>query len=122
MANEQNLNKKGFFKANDKATIEAAIKGGKASGETRRLKAAVKRALLGAIPKEMNDLRELLENEGIDMTNDNGIAFAMVLKALKGDKSAADWVRDTSGEKLKDEIKVGGEAVVIISGDDKIAE
>lgn len=97
-------------------------KGGKASAETRRLKAAVKRALQGAIPDNMAELRTLLEKEGIDATNDNGIALAMVLKALNGDLSAASWIRDTAGEKPKDEVKLGGDAVVIISGDDEIAE
>ena len=121
MANEQNLNKNGYFRTNDEATKEAATKGGIASGESRRRRAAVKRALQGQVPSDMSKLRKYLKKEGVDATNDNGIAFAMVLKALSGDKSAADWVRDTLGEKPKDEIDISG-GVVFIEGEDKIRD
>ena len=117
MANEQNL-KPGAHSL----TQEEQSKGGKASGEARRLKAAVRKALEKCIPEDMIELREVLEKAGVDTTNDNGIAFAMVLKALKGDLSAASWIRDTAGEKPKDELTLGGDSVIIISGDDKIAE
>ncbi len=116
MANEQNLIS--VEELNSRRTPEQhsadSANGGKASGETRRLRAAVKRALQGAIPSEMSELRAYLEKSGVDTTNDNGIAFAMVLKALSGDKSAADWVRDTSGEKPKDEVDISGGAVIIV--------
>lgn len=117
MANEQNL-----IPGAHSLTVEEQSKGGKASGETRRLKAAVRKALEKCVPEDMTELREVLEKAGVDMTNDNGIAFAMVLKALKGDLSAASWIRDTAGEKPKDELTLGGDSVIIISGDDKIAE
>ena len=117
MANEQNL-----IPGGHKFTHEELSKGGKVSGETRRLRAAVKRVLKISLPNDMEELKETLEKAGIDTTNDNGIAFAMVLKALKGDISAASWIRDTVGEKPKDEVSLGGDAVVIISGDDNIAD
>ena len=84
MANEQNLVPGGHT-----LTKEEQSKGGKASAETRRLKAAVKKALEKCVPQNMTELREVLAEAGIEATNDNGIAFAMVLKALKGDLSAA---------------------------------
>ena len=117
MANEQNLVPGGHT-----LTKEEQSKGGKASGEVRRLRAAVKRVLETSLPNDMEELKEVLKNANIDTTNDNGIAFAIVLKALKGDLSAASWIRDTVGEKPKDELSLGGDAVVIISGDDKIAD
>lgn len=117
MANEQNLIPGGHT-----LTKEEQSKGGKTSAEVRRLKAAVKKALEKSIPQNMTELRELLKEANIEATNDNGIAFAMVLKALKGDLYAASWIRDTIGEKPKDELSLGGDAVVIISGDDKIAD
>lgn len=124
MANEKNLMP--VEELNSRRTPEQhsadSSKGGKASGEARRLKAAVRKALEKSIPKDMTELRQALKEAGIDTTNDNGIAFAMVLKALKGDLSAASWIRDTVGEKPKDELTLGGDSVVIISGDDKIAE
>ena len=47
--------------------------------------------------------------------------MAMTLNALKGDKASADWVRDTSGEKPKDEIEHSG-GVVFLSGEDEISD
>ena len=124
MANEQNLIS--AEELNSRRTPEQhradSAKGGRASGEARRLKAAVRKALEKCVPKDMTELREALKEAGIDATNDNGIAFAVVLKALKGDLSAASWIRDTAGEKPKDELTLGGDSVIIISGDDKIAE
>ena len=117
MANPENLIPGGHT-----FTQEEASKGGKASGEVRRLRAAVKRVLETSLPNDMEELKEALKNANIDTTNDNGIAFAIVLKALKGDLSAASWIRDTVGEKPKEELSLGGDAVVIISGDDKIAD
>lgn len=116
VANEQNL-----IPGGHKFTQEEASKGGKASGEVRKLRSAVKRVLEMKLPEGKEELKEALEKAGIDTTNDNGIAFAMVLKALQGDTSAANWIRDTAGEKPKDEVSLGGDAVIIISGDDEIA-
>lgn len=117
VANEQNL-----IPGGHKFTQEEASKGGKASGEVRKLRSAVKRVLEMKLPEGKEELKEALEKAGIDTTNDNGIAFAMVLKALQGDTSAANWIRDTAGEKPKDEVSLGGDAVIIISGDDEIAD
>jgi hypothetical protein len=117
MANEQNL-----IPGAHKLTLEEQSKGGKASAEVRKLRSAVKRVLDMKLPSDKDELIKELEKAGIDTTNDNGIAFAMVLKALQGDTSAAGWVRDTVGEKPKDEVALGGDAVVIISGDENIAD
>ncbi len=117
MANEQNL-----IPGAHKLTHEEQSEGGKKSGEVRRLKAAVKKALDGKVPEDMQELIKVLEAAGVDTTNDNGIAFAVVLKALKGDLSAATWIRDIVGEKPKDELQIEGDGVVIIAGSDKIAD
>lgn len=116
MANEQNL-----IPGVHKLTTEEQSLGGKKSGEAKRLKKAVKKVLEGNVPESMDDLHHLLEEAGVPHTNDYGIAFAMVIKALGGDKPAADWVRDTAGEKPKDEIEHSG-GVVILTGDDDIAD
>lgn len=124
MANEKNL--MSIEEVNSRRTPEQhsadSSKAGKASGEARRLKAAVRRALQKRIPSNMTELKEVLTEAGIDPTNDNGIAYAILLQALKGDISAANWIRDTAGEKPKEELAIGGDSVIIISGDDKIAE
>lgn len=121
MANEQNLVPFTSEQSHEEA-VENGRKGGIASGEARKLRSAVKRVLNMKLPSDKDELIKELEKAGIDATNDNGIAFAMVLKALQGDTSAAGWVRDTVGEKPKDEVALGGEAVVIISGDENIAD
>ena len=124
MANEKNL--MSIEEVNSRRTPEQhsadSSKAGKASGEARRLKAAVRKALEQRIPGNMTELKEVLTEAGIDATNDNGIAYAILLQALKGDISAANWIRDTAGEKPKEELAIGGDSVIIISGDDKIAE
>ena len=124
MANEKNL--MSIEEVNSRRTPEQhsadSSKAGKASGEARRLKAAVRKALEKRIPGNMTELKEVLTEAGIDPTNDNGIAYAILLQALKGDISAANWIRDTAGEKPKEELAIGGDSVIIISGDDKIAE
>lgn len=119
---ETMANKKNLIPGGHKLTHEEQSKGGKASGEARRLRSAVKRMLEIGLPDDMQELKKALKKAGINTTNDNGIAFAMVLKALNGDTAAASWIRDTAGEKPKDEVAIEGDAVVIISGDDKLAE
>ena len=116
MANEQNL-----IPGGHKFTQEEASKGGKASGEARRMRAAVRKVLDGEIPEDMSELRERLTALGAETKCYDGVALAMVLKAMKGDKSSADWVRDTAGEKPKDEVDLGG-GVVILAGSDQIAD
>lgn len=117
MANEQNLIPGGYI-----PTKEEASKGGKKSGENRRLRAAVRKILESAMPIEMEELTAQLEAIGINGgTFAEGVAMAMTLNAMKGDKPSADWVRDTAGEKPKDEVEHSG-GVVILSGDDDIAD
>lgn len=90
--------------------------------ELKALGKAVKKILKAEIPQEKEELRAFLQSNGIKTTNVNGIALAMVLKALGGDKQSAEWVREASGEKEKDEVNIGGDTVIIISGDEEIAE
>lgn len=114
MANEQNLNKEGFFKTNDEATKEAAAKGGIASGKTRRLQSAIKRALESKASSV--ELQEVLEQFGIEENSRNyamAVACALVNKAAKGDLSAISLLRDSIGEKPKEEIDLNGGVVIV---------
>ena len=56
---------------------------------------------------------------GIMLGGCNGIALAMVLKALSGDKTAVGWVSDIC--KSPEDTRADN-AVIIISGDDEIAD
>ena len=117
MANEQNL-----IPGGHKLTLEEQSAGGKASGEKRRLRAAVKKILDSPMPDDMEELLGRLNAIGINGgTFAEGVAMAMTLNAMKGDKPSADWVRDTAGEKPKDEIEHSG-GVVILSGEDDISD
>lgn len=117
MANEQNL-----IPGGHRLTLEEQSAGGKKSAENRRLRAAVRKILESAMPDDMEDLKQKLEAIGVNGgTFAEGVAMAMTINAMKGDKPSADWVRDTAGEKPKDEIEHSG-GVVILSGDDDIAD
>ena len=117
MANEQNLIPGGYI-----PTKEEASKGGKKSGDNRRLRAAVRKILESAMPQDMESIRAQLEAIGITGgTFAEGVAMAMTLNAMKGDKASADWVRDTAGEKPKDEVEHSG-GVVFLSGEDDISD
>ena len=117
MANEQNLIPGGHIPSKEEAS-----KGGKKSGETRRLQAAVKKALMSAVKDE--EIKEIFDKFGIEEGSKDyatAIACVGVLKAAKGDISWAGFIRDTAGEKPKDEVDISG-GVVILSGDDDIAD
>ncbi len=117
MANEKNLIPGGHIPSKEEAS-----KGGKKSAETRRLKGAIKRALESSVND--NEIKEVFENFGIEEGSKDyatAIACAGVLKAAKGDLSWASFIRDTIGEKPKDEVDLGG-GVVILAGSDEIVD
>ncbi len=109
MANEQNLIPGGHI-----LTQEEASKGGVNSGKTRRLQGAIKRALSSKASSA--EFKELFENFGIEEGSRDyatAIGCAVIQKAAKGDLMAAGFVRDTIGEKPKEEISLDGGVVII---------
>jgi hypothetical protein len=109
MANEQNLIPGGHT-----FTQEEASKGGKESAKTRRLQGAIKKALEARASSA--EFAEIFEQFGIDEENKDyamAIACALVGKAAKGDLSAASFVRDSIGEKPKEEIDLNGGVVIV---------
>ena len=98
--------------------------GGKKSGEVRRFKAELNKMLNSRVLKGQKELNEFLESLGVpehSRTHRIAVVAAMINEAEKGNKQAADWVRDTAGEKPKDEIEHSG-GVVIITGSDELAD
>ena len=69
-------------------------KGGIASGKARAEKKNFKAMLDALLDSPMDELEKLSPRLAI--------CKAMILKAAEGDKQAADWVRDTVGEKPVD--------------------
>lgn len=84
--------------------------GGIASGEARRKKKAMKetlQALLSLALKEgdvvdIDSLQSLPALNGKNLTVQDAILLKQVKKALKGDLKAAEFVRDSSGNKCKE--------------------
>ncbi len=117
MANEQNLIPQAHT-----LTVEEQSKGGKESAKTRRLQGALIRALESKA--NSTEFAEVFEDFGIDEEDRDyavAIACALVRKAAKGDLSAASFVRDSIGEKPKEEINMSG-GPIFISGEEKISE
>lgn len=109
MANEQNL-----IPGAHKLTVEEASRGGVESGKTRRLQGALKRALQSAATSA--EFKEVFDAFNLDESDRNyaaAIACAIVRKAANGDLSAASFVRDSTGEKPKDEISLDGGVVIV---------
>lgn len=109
MANEKNL-RPGEYKL----TLDEQKKGGKASGEARRRKRMIKDniELLLSLPIKNDGLKKQLKALGIEdeeMTNQMAMTIAMWQKAIKGDVSAFNTLRDTIGEKPKEVVEHSGE-------------
>lgn len=115
MANEQNL-----IPGGHKLTVEEQSLGGKKSGETRRLQGALKKALGSAATSA--EFKKVFDAFGIEKSDRNyaaAIACAVINKAANGDVYAAGFVRDTVGEKPKDEISLDGGVVILDDLTDK---
>lgn len=90
---------------------EIGRKGGKASGKARREKKMLKDQinLLLSLPLKDDKAKKKLKGLGIDTNNiDNQMAMviAMWQKALKGDVSAFNTLRDTSEGKLTEKVEM----------------
>ena len=113
MANEQNL----IPFTSDQDREEAAKnghKGGIESGKTRRLQSAIKRALESKASSA--EFKELFESFGIEEDSRDyaaAIGCVVIQKAAKGDLAAMSFVRDSIGEKPKEEIDLNGGVVIV---------
>lgn len=75
-------------------------KGGIASGEARRQKRDLKRAMEILLEKQVTT------KKGDEMSGAEAIALKQFEKALKGDAKAFELVRDTAGQKPIEKIQV----------------
>lgn len=103
MANIANLKSLSTSEARERGT-----KGGIASGEARQKRKALRQAyetIAGMPYLPVGDLAtEIMENfkkvsDGREMTVDEAIVMAQIVKAANGDTAAAVFIRDTIGEK-----------------------
>lgn len=96
MANEQNLKPKITLSKEEAKKLGA--KGGKKSAEVRREKKLLKELLEEALEKKTKT-----GNKYIDITN------ALIQEAEKGNVKAYETIRDTLGQKPKENINISGE-------------
>lgn len=105
-------------------------KGGLASAKARREKKNMREALeiLLSMPldnKAVSDLEKVkgFKNlKGKNVTVQDAILIAQVQKALKGDKGAAEYVRDTAGQKPVEKQNVTMNVPVVFGGEDEIED
>lgn len=97
MANEQNLKPSEY-----KLSQEEAKKGGIASGEARRQKRDLRKALETLLEKTVSK-----DKEGKEISGAEALALKQFEKALKGDTRAFEVIRDTSGQKPIEKVEVG---------------
>ena len=86
------------------------VKAGKASGASRLKRKTFRESLLTILSLPVDDpqVSELLKQLGLDPTFQSAIDLAQVRQALRGDTDASRFVRDTVGEKPRDELEIGG--------------
>lgn len=112
MANEENLKP-----VQSKSEARSRGKsGGIASGKARREKKAMKDTLesLLSMPlksgkcADVESIKDLAALKGKNITVQEAIMLAQIQKAMKGDTRAAEYIRDTSGNKLKEAVEFSG--------------
>lgn len=115
MANERNLDHFTSEQSREEA-VKNGKKGGIASAQARREKKAMKKTLetLLAMPlksgkaADVDTIKNLAAIKGKNITVQEAIMLAQIQKAMKGDTRAAEFVRDSSGNKLKEEVALSG--------------
>ena len=89
---------------------------GIASGKARREKKAMKDTLASLLSMPLKDgkasdldsIKNIAAIKGKNITVQEAIMLAQIQKAMKGDTRAAEFVRDSSGNKLKEGIELSG--------------
>lgn len=89
---------------------EIGILGGKASGVVRKRKKLLRETLTELMQMQMptdSDIANICEKMGIkEATVRVGVALALLQRALQGDVSAFNAIRDTIGEKPTDSLAI----------------
>lgn len=96
-----------YKKGDNTGKSEAGKLGGKASGEAKRRMKTFKEELQQLLQME------ILNKNGEKISTQQNINSALILKAAKGDVRAYEVIRDTLGQRPKDE-----KEVVVMSGED----
>lgn len=100
MANDSNLEGKGFNEITAEEQRAIARQGGIASGEARRRKRDLRQALEALLEKDFTG------KDGTTLSGAEAIALKQMEKALKGDTRAFEVVRDTSGQAVVQKVMI----------------
>lgn len=100
--------------------LEMASKGGKRSGEVRREKKKMREQLQLLLNMTMrkgenydiSNAESINDLSGQNLTVQEVILLKQIQKAISGDRKAAEYVRDTAGERPTEEISVKSESKV----------
>lgn len=117
------------FKSGRKAA-ENGKKGGIASGKAKREKKALKETLeeLLAMPikdgksDDIEKIKSIAGIKGKNITMQEAIMVAMLNKAAKGDVRAAEYVRDTIGQKPDNKMNIDMKLPVFFEGEDLLED
>ena len=109
---------------------ERGRKGGIASGKARREKKMMRETLdiLLAMPlkngknADVESIRNFAALKGKNINVQEAILIAQVQKAMKGDTKAAEYVRDTIGQKPVDSVDMNMNVPVFFQGEDELEE
>lgn len=132
MANEDNLmsiNEVNSRRTRDEHSKDSK-KAGIASGKARREKKAMKETLEALLSMPMKSGKavdvEAVKNfaalKGKNITVQEAMAIAMLQKAMKGNVKAAEWIRDTAGQKPVDNMNMNMNLPVFFEGEDDLEE
>lgn len=127
MANEQNLTQAGKSLSTEEAQ-RMGRKGGIASAKARKEKKALKDTLeeLLAMPikdgksQDIDKIKSIAGIKGKNITMQEAIMVAMLNKAAKGDVRAAEYVRDTIGQKPDSRMNIDMNLPVMFEGEDDL--
>lgn len=126
MAGEENLNP---VQTKEEARARGRA-GGIASGKARREKRLMRETLdlLLNMPikdgtfADVESIRNFASIKGKNISVQDAILIAQIQKAMKGDTRAAEYVRDTIGQKPTDSVDMNMNMPVLFEGEDALEE
>lgn len=109
---------------------QRAKKAGIASGKARREKKAMRETLDILLSMPMKDgayadvesIQSFASIKGKNISVQEAILIAQVQKAMKGDTKAAEYVRDTIGQKPGENVEMTMNLPVFFEGEDELEE
>ena len=109
---------------------EKGRRGGIASGKARREKKAMRETIEALLSMPMKSgkaadveaVKNFAELKGKNITVQEAMTIAMLQKAMKGNVKAAEWIRDTAGQKPVENMNMNMNLPVFFEGEDELEE